>query len=78
MPKLKPADSQKLEKIVLKLEFMFERQTGSHKIFYHPDKRIVAIPMHSRKPIKVGLLNKIIKKDLKISREEFFKLLEQV
>ena len=43
--------------------------------FKHPDGRTTVIPNHPGEDISRGLLNKIIKKDLQISREEFEKLL---
>ena len=43
--------------------------------FEHPDGRTTVIPNHPGEDIGIGLLNKIIKKDLCISREEFEKLL---
>jgi predicted RNA binding protein YcfA (HicA-like mRNA interferase family) len=51
------------------------RQKGSHKIFSHSDGRLIVIPMHSNKPIPEGLLNKIIKQDLCLSKNEFLELL---
>ncbi len=75
MPKLKSISSQKLVKIILKFGFKKARQKGSHISFEHSDGRTVVIPFHKNKPIKVGLLNQIIKRELKISREKFFKLL---
>lgn len=44
-------------------------------IFVHSDGRKTTIPHHSNEEIGPGLLNKIIKKDLQISREEFEELL---
>jgi len=38
------------------------------------DKRITIIPVHSGKEIGKGLLNKIIKEDLKITIKEFIKI----
>ncbi|MBU2099991.1 type II toxin-antitoxin system HicA family toxin [Candidatus Micrarchaeota archaeon] len=75
MPKLKPLSSGDLIKIVKKLGFEFSRQKGSHATFVSRDKRVVVIPVHSRKKIDRGLLLKIIKKELGISREEFEKLI---
>ncbi|MEK6826465.1 MAG: type II toxin-antitoxin system HicA family toxin [Nanoarchaeota archaeon] len=40
-------------------------------VYKHPDGRKTTIPHHSREEIGPGLLNKIIKKDLKVTREEF-------
>ena len=78
MPKLRTIKPEKLIKIIEKLGFIQARQVGSHKNFEHLDGRKTTVPFHPGKEIGVSLLNKIIKKDLKISREEFFKLLEQV
>lgn len=66
---------QKLCKVFLKLGFVEERQVGSHKTFAHKDGRKITIPFHSNKPIPAGLLNKMLKQDLNITREELSKLL---
>ncbi len=71
LPVVYPKD---LIKAVLKLGFTEMRQKGSHKTFSHPDGRKLTIPFHSNKPIPPGLLNKIMKQDLQISREELAKL----
>lgn len=55
--------------------FEFIRQEGSHMFFRHQDGRTTVIPKHPGEDIGTGLLNKIIKKDLQISREEFEKYL---
>ena len=72
LPVVYPKD---LIKAVLKIGFAETRQKGSHKTFAHPDGRKLTIPFHSSRPIPPGLLNKIIKQDLKISREELAKFL---
>jgi len=63
-------------KILKKLGFKEIRQEGSHVFFRHPDGRTTVIPNHPGEEIDRGLLNKIIKKDLKIDREEFMNLLK--
>lgn len=68
MNKLPVISSLKLCKIITKLGFKEIRQKGSHKIFSHSDGRLIVIPIHSNKPIPEGLLNKIIKQDLGISK----------
>ena len=40
----------------------------------HSDGRITVIPVHAKENISVGLLLKIMK-DVKLEREEFFKLI---
>ena len=76
MAKLPKLTGKELAKIVVKLGFVFDHQTGSHMVFKHPDGRKTTIPHHSGEEIGPGLLTKIIKYDLKISRDEFFGLIK--
>ena len=55
-----------------KLGFRCIRQKGSHAFFEHADGRTTLIPLH--KEIKVKLLTKVIKQDLKMKKAEFFKV----
>ncbi|HLC79152.1 MAG TPA: type II toxin-antitoxin system HicA family toxin [archaeon] len=75
MPKLKPITPNQLIKVVQKLGYRFARQKGSHATFTNLQGKIVVIPIHSGSKIDRGLLLKIIKKELKITREEFEKLI---
>ena len=58
-------------RVVEKMGFIFDHQTGSHMVYKHFDGRRVTIPNHGAEEIGPGLLNKIIKKDLGITREKF-------
>jgi predicted RNA binding protein YcfA (HicA-like mRNA interferase family) len=73
LPVVFPKD---LRKAVFKIGFEEIRRKGSHRAFKHNDGRVITISFHSNKPIPPGLLNKIIKQDLLIKREEFFKLIK--
>lgn len=73
MPKLPTLTGKELGKIIEKIGFKFSHQTGSHLVYKHPDGRRTTIPNHSGEEIGPGLLNKIIKRDLHIDREEFEK-----
>ncbi len=75
MGKLKPLSASELIKILSQMGFGQTRQKGSHIRFAHSDGRKVTVPMHPSEDIGIGLLNKIIKKEIKISREEFEKYL---
>ena len=75
MPKLTPISPKDLIKIIEKCGYRFLRQKGSHATFANGNGNIVVIPIHSGKKIDRGLLLKIIKKELKMTREEFEKLL---
>jgi len=56
-------------------KFGFEpiRQKGSHIRFSHPDGRKTTIPDHGNQDVPYGLLLKIIKSDLEMDVETFFK-----
>ena len=68
---------KELIKMLEKLGFNETRVTGSHHRFVHQDGRKTTIPVHGNEPIGVGLLLKIIKKDLQMEKNEFFKLAEK-
>ncbi|MBI3035642.1 type II toxin-antitoxin system HicA family toxin [Candidatus Woesearchaeota archaeon] len=73
MSKLPLLTAKELFKILGKLGFEFKRQEGSHMFFEHKDGRTTVIPNHPGEDIDRGLLNKIVKHDLRITREEFLK-----
>lgn len=68
--------AKKLIKIIEALGFRQTRVRGSHFMFVHPDGRKASVPVHGKEPIGEGLLVKIIKKDLKMEKKEFIRLLE--
>jgi len=76
MPRLVKA--KELIKVLEKLGFKEIRVTGSHHRFIHEDGRKISVPVHGSEPIGKGLLNKIVKKDVRISKEEFEELLKQL
>lgn len=70
-------DSVKLRKVLdalHKLGFKELRQKGSHVFFEHSDGRTTLVPLH--REIRIKLLTKIIKQDLKMKKEEFFKIIK--
>jgi len=71
MPKLPLLSASELARILLNAGFILRRQKGSHMFFSHPDGRTTMVPNHAGEKIDRGLLNKIIKKDLQLEREEF-------
>ncbi|MDO8516642.1 MAG: type II toxin-antitoxin system HicA family toxin [Nanoarchaeota archaeon] len=75
MSRLPLISAKELTRVLEKLNFKFIRQEGSHMFFKHPDGRTTVIPNHPKEDIGSGLLLKIIKKDLQITREEFERLL---
>tara|TARA_Y100000310_G_scaffold271853_1_gene286537 strand:+ start:2912 stop:3139 length:228 start_codon:yes stop_codon:yes gene_type:complete len=75
MPKLPQITAVDLIKILNKIGFKALRQEGSHVFLRHDDGRTTVIPNHPGRKLDRGLLLKIIKKDIQISREEFENLL---
>tara|TARA_Y100000310_G_C20660086_1_gene804263 strand:+ start:491 stop:718 length:228 start_codon:yes stop_codon:yes gene_type:complete len=75
MAKLPKLTGNELAKIVEKLGFIYFRTSGSHMTYKHSDGRKTTIPHHAGQDLGPGLLSKIIRYDLKISREEFEELL---
>ena len=73
MPKLPLLSANEVIKIFQKLGFQEIRQEGSHVFLEHPEGRTTVIPNHPGEDVDRGLLNKILKKDLGIEREEFMK-----
>ncbi len=76
MPKLPQIKARDLVKVVIKLGFRFRDQSGSHAVYVHTDGRRTTIPIHPSDTIGIGLLTKIIKRDLEITKDEFIKLLK--
>jgi len=70
--KLPLLSAQELCRFLEKEGFHMDRQNGSHRFFKHPDGRATVVPVHSNRDVKRGLLH-VILKDIKLSREEFFK-----
>jgi predicted RNA binding protein YcfA (HicA-like mRNA interferase family) len=73
MARLPLLSARELSKILQKLGFELKRQQGSHMFFEHPDGRTTIVPNHPSEEIDRGLLVKIIKQDLQMSREEFMR-----
>lgn len=75
MDKLPQLTANALIKILNKIGFEIMRQKGSHVFLKNSDGRTTVVPNHPGEKLDSGLLNKILKKDIGISREEFEKLL---
>ena len=73
MAKLPQLTANEFIKILEKFGFGVLRQKGSHIFLKHNDGRTTTIPNHAGEKLDRGLLNKILKKDVQISRKEFEK-----
>lgn len=74
MSKLPQLTALELIKILKKIGFEIMRQEGSHVFLRNQDGRTTVVPNHPGEKLDRGLLNKIIKKDVQISREDFMRL----
>jgi predicted RNA binding protein YcfA (HicA-like mRNA interferase family) len=77
MSRLPVVISSRLEKFLLHLDFVFERQKGSHAFYRLPDGRYTTIPHHPGKDLPRELIRSILK-HINLSTEEFLDLLKQV
>ena len=77
MVKQRPVTSYIVIKVLLKLGFVTLRKTGSHIRLKHPDGRVTTVPSHGKDQIGIGLLLRILK-DADLSKDEFFKMAEEV
>lgn len=75
MNRLPQISAIKLIKIINKIGFKVTRQSGSHVFLRHEDGRTTVVPNHPGENLDRGLLNKILKKDVQISRKDFERLL---
>ena len=74
MSRLPTLSARKVCRILERLGFEPVRQRGSHVYYRHPDGRATVIPVHPGEDLGRGLLRSILR-DIKISREDFLKLL---
>lgn len=51
-----------LIRVIESLEYICERQNGSHKIFTHRQSKTITIPVYKKKIVKIGLLCEILRK----------------
>lgn len=75
MSKLPQITAKELIKILTSLGFDVIRQSGSHVFLKHKDGRTTVIPNHPGEKLDRGLLNKILRKDVQVSRDELNNLL---
>ena len=57
-------DAKTVEKLLLLLGFMKDRQKGSHVFYKHKDGRCTVLPFHSSKVISRPLMRKILMKSI--------------
>ena len=74
MAKLPQITANELIRLLEKIGFEIIRQSGSHVFLRHKNGRTTVVPNHPGEKLDRGLLNKILKKDVQISREDFEKL----
>ena len=75
MPKFTPVEWQRLERVFLAAGFRFVRQEGSHRSYVRPGvARPVVIPAYREVPVFI-IRNNL--KTAEVSRDEYFRLLEQ-
>ena len=74
MSKLPTVTGKQVITALEKLDFVVQRQKGSHVRLKDQNGRVVTVPTHANKTLGKGLLLKILK-DAELSKEEFIDLL---
>lgn len=71
MSKLPSATARDVIRIVEKIGFVFDRQKGSHAVYFRAaDHRRLVIPVHKGRDLKLGTLRGLID-DMGLSVDEF-------
>lgn len=74
-PLLPQVKAKEIIRVAKKIGFEFDRQSGSHAIYYREsDRRRIVVPIHPGKDIKPKTLYGIIR-DMGLELEEFKQLL---
>ncbi len=73
MSRLPLLSANEFIRVLQKMGFEKIRQEGSHVFLRHADGRTTVVPNHPGEELDRGLLNKILKKDLRIARDEFLR-----
>lgn len=76
MSRLPIVNAKQLEKLLLQLGFIIQRQKGSPKFYKHPDGRYTTIPHHPDEDLSRAL-KKIILNQTDLPTEEFIQLLNK-
>ena len=75
MPKLpRDVSGEQARQAFERAGWIFDRQTGSHMILYHPQRPPVTLSVPRHKSLKPGTLRRLIK-DAGLSVEQFIELL---
>ncbi len=76
MSKLPIVNAKQLEKLLLRLGFIIQRQKGSHKFYKHPDGRYTTLPHHPGEDLSRPLVKTILNQ-IELSTEEFIQQLNK-
>lgn len=76
MARITPIDPYRLIKVLGKVGFKPVRRKGSHVILINKQGIRIVVPIHPGKKLKPGLIRAIIR-EAGLSREKYFKLLEE-
>ncbi len=77
MTRLAIISAEDMERILIHLGFVRQRQVGSHVLFTHVDGRCTVVPFHKGEDLSRGLIRKILR-DIDISPEEYEKLRQKI
>jgi predicted RNA binding protein YcfA (HicA-like mRNA interferase family) len=76
MNKLPIVNAKQLEKLLLQLGFIIQRQKGSHKFYKHTDVRYTTIPHHPGEDLSRPLIKTILNQ-IDLPSEDFIQMLNK-
>jgi predicted RNA binding protein YcfA (HicA-like mRNA interferase family) len=68
-PKLPSFNSRQVISILAKHGLVLDRQSGSHALFIHPDRRRTTVPIHGKRGLGKGILHQTMR-DAELSVED--------
>ena len=76
MPRLPRVTAARIIRVLERQGFELARESGSHKIYQHPDGRRTTVPYHAGKIVRPKTLKSILA-DVQLSVAEFANLLRK-
>jgi predicted RNA binding protein YcfA (HicA-like mRNA interferase family) len=77
MTRLPIVSAKTMEKVLLKLGFVFVRQKGSHAVYRNPDGQTAILAKHKGRDIPRSVLHEMLRQ-IKVSPDEFIKLTKDI
>ena len=72
-PRLPSLNARQVISILIKRGFVFDRLSGSHAVYIHPNGRRTNVPIHGKRDLGRGILHQIMK-DADLTLDELLEM----